>query len=110
MHKKYCTDISWYENLENSYPKCLMFQMLLCALGHYSKFNRTMYSIFKKNHFQINEFVKSFFLNLPCERNGDQHFIFINLIKSSTLFVLLLKKVLDIVISVCTSYKLSGNS
>lgn len=25
---------------------------------------------FKKNHFQINEFVKSgFFLNLPCERN-----------------------------------------
>lgn len=65
---------------------------------------------FFKNHFQINEFVKSFFLNLPCERNGDQHFIFINLIKSSTVFVLLLKKVLDIVISVCTSYKLSGNS
>lgn len=66
---------------------------------------------FLKNHFQINEFVKSgFFLNLPCERNWDQHFIFINLIKSSTVCLLLLKKVLDIVISVCTSYKLSGNS
>lgn len=60
MHKKYCADISYYENLGNSYPISDVSDVIMRTRALFEIQSHNVF-YFLKNHFQINEFVKSGF-------------------------------------------------
>lgn len=69
MHKKYCADISYYENLGNSYPISDVSDVIMRTRALFEIQSHNVF-YFLKNHFQINEFVKSVFFKKIFHANG----------------------------------------